>query len=767
MKRIFFLFTIALQLFSLPLVAQIPVGTFREHLSFYGCKSVAVTPEYVYAACSSGLMYVDKTDNSIGTFSKVEGLSSTIITRIHYDAGSQYLVVAYDDGNLDFIRDDRIYNLRDIKDKSITSSKRANGFLSYNGLLFIAYPFGIVSIDLSTLLVRDTWYTRSGDTLIKVNSMQVYNNEFVINSDNGIYLTSVHNSAIADFNTWQKEEEMGNAAYTASCPFNGRIYVVKAGETGDILYYKDGSGWHLSDIQENDIRALDANDSIFAISGWCFIKKFDTEENLVCETWWEPTYQWQNGQDLALEGNVVWVTDNNNGLHKILCGEWQPVEHLQGKGPYATTAYAMDYADGMLAMIPGMPSEIWGNNWVSPNFSYFEHEQWHNVYQKDNPSLANVYDLSAVAINPNNNSEIFVGTLGGGLRKYDRNKVTAVYDKSNSPLHSLDTMEGRIGGLAFDASNNLWVSCCLSSVPVAVLQPNGNWQPLALSSYVSGNNTAVTQIMVDSRNYKWIVLPRANKLLVYDDNGTISNPNDDRIASVNMNAMASIETSGINCVVEDRDGEIWIGCNLGIKVIYNPSAVFKNTLYAQNVLVKQIDYVQNLFEFEEVTCITVDDANRKWVGTVKSGAFLISENGDQQLLHFTEENSPLLSNRIYNITINRTTGEVFFATSGGLISYMGTATEGKEDYSEVTVFPNPVRETYHGIITVQGLMDHSFCKIADAAGNLVWQGYANGGELTWDGKDFYGKRPATGVYFVFASDRTGKQRNVAKILFVK
>lgn len=766
MKRIVILTILALQVFLTPLVAQIPVGTFRDHLSFYGCKSVAVTPDYVYAACHSGLMYVDKADKGTGTFSKVDGLSGTTVTRIHYDAASQYLVVAYDDGNLDFIRDDRIYNLRDIKDKSITSSKKANGFLSYNGLLYIAYPFGIVSLDMTTLLFRDTWYTQSGNTHIKVNSMQVLNDEFIINTDNGIYLTSVQNPAIADFTTWQKVEEMGDGAFTASCTFKGRIYVVKGSENSDTLYYKDMSGWHLSDIQENDIRALTSSDEHLAICGWSFVKKYDMAERLVCETWWEPTYQWQSGRDIAMDGETVWVADEHNGLHKIFC-EWWSIELIPSKGPYATTAYAMDYADGIVAMVPGMLNEVWGNGWIYPNFSYFTNEQWHNIYQKDNPSLDNIYDLTAVAINPNNSSEFFVGTFGGGLRKYDRNRISAVYDRSNSPIHTGDSMEGKIGGLAFDANNNLWVSCCYSNVPIAVLQPNGSWQPLTLSSYITGNNTAVGQILVDSHNYKWIVLPRANKLLVYDDNNTVSNPNDDHIASVNMNAMANIETSSINCVAEDRNGQIWIGCNLGIKVIYNPGTVFKNTLYAQNILIKQINYVQNLFEFEEVTCITVDNANRKWVGTAKSGVFLISENGDQQLLHFTEDNSPLLSNKIYNITINRATGEVFFATSGGLISYMGTATEGKEDYSEVTVFPNPVRETYHGVITVRGLMDRSFCKIADAAGNLVWQGYANGGELTWDGKDFYGKRPATGVYFVFSSDRTGKMKNVAKILFIK
>lgn len=274
------------------------------------------------------------------------------------------------------------------------------------------------------------------------------------------------------------------------------------------------------------------------------------------------------------------------------------------------------------------------------------------------------------------------------------------------------------------------------------------------------------QILIDSRGYKWIVQPRNNTIIVLNDNGTLSSPSDDQVTNVNMNVAANIETSSVNCIAEDKDGQIWIGCNLGIKVIFNPAGIFNGGVYPQNILIEQINYVQNLFEFEEVTAIAVDDGNRKWVGTANSGVYLISADGSEQLLHFTADDSPLLGNRISDITINRKNGEVFFATSNGLISYRGTATAGSENYRHVSVFPNPVRENYRGTIAVSGLMDHSFCKIADAAGNLVWQGYANGGEFTWDGTDFYGNRPATGVYFVFASDETGKEKNVAKILFI-
>jgi len=262
-------------------------------------------------------------------------------------------------------------------------------------------------------------------------------------------------------------------------------------------------------------------------------------------------------------------------------------------------------------------------------------------------------------------------------------------------------------------------------------------------------------------------VPQLNKLIVFYENNTLSNRTDDLIRNIDLNSYANVQTTTLTCLAEDLDGEIWIGTNQGIKVIYNPQTVFSFTVYAQNILMEVNGAAQNLLEFENITAIAVDAANRKWIGTSKAGAFLISENGTEELLHFTEKNSPLFSNQINDIVINHQNGEVYFATDRGIISYRGTASEAKEEYNEVLVFPNPVREDYQGIIAVSGLMENSFCKIADAAGQLVWQGYAEGGQLNWNGKDFYGNKPATGVYFVFSSDETGKERNVAKILFIK
>jgi ligand-binding sensor domain-containing protein len=122
----------------------------------------------------------------------------------------------------------------------------------------------------------------------------------------------------------------------------------------------------------------------------------------------------------------------------------------------------------------------------------------------------------------------------------------------------------------------------------------------------------------------------------------------------------------------------WIGSDKGIAVIYNPYNVLSGggDFDAQKIIVEEGGYAQYLLESESVTAIAIDGANRKWFGTVSSGAYLQSADGTKKILNFNTENSPLLSNNILSIAISDETGEVFFGTDKGIISYRGTATEG-------------------------------------------------------------------------------------------
>ena len=169
---------------------------------------------------------------------------------------------------------------------------------------------------------------------------------------------------------------------------------------------------------------------------------------------------------------------------------------------------------------------------------------------------------------------------------------------------------------------------------------------------------------------------------------------------------------------------------------------------------------------EKVTAIAIDGGNRKWVGTAKAGVFLFADDGLETIHHFTTDNSPLLSNNILEIEIDGKTGTVYFGTENGLISYKSTAIDGKDNYGDVYVYPNPVREDYQGEIVVTGLVGNVNVKITDINGNIVYETTAMGGQAIWDGRTFSGDRVHTGVYLIFCSNEDGSLTHITKLLVI-
>jgi len=182
-------------------------------------------------------------------------------------------------------------------------------------------------------------------------------------------------------------------------------------------------------------------------------------------------------------------------------------------------------------------------------------------------------------------------------------------------------------------------------------------------------------------------------------------------------------------------------------------------------IVQQDNFAGYLFSAEQVQCIGIDGADRKWVGT-KNGVWLISPDGQQIIYRFTTANSPLLNNDVRKITVDGTTGEVFFATVSGICSFRSTATTGGETNSNVLVFPNPVPPGYTGTIAIRGLVDNAVVKITELNGRLVYETRALGGQAVWNGKDYNGRTAATGVYLVLVSDDSRQEKIVTKIVFI-
>ena len=757
------------------LSAQTPIGSFRDHLAYNRFYSVAVADE-VYAAGESGILYFPKnkediTEADMHKWSKSDGLSDVDIAKIAYDKASGNLVISYANGNLDFIVDDRLTNVPDVKNKQLSGSKVVKRICFEDGLCYLAFNFGVVVVDLSNYLIRDTWYVNNqGDYTLY--DLAIAPDNFYMATNQGVYSIDKHSTMVADFGAWQQESALGNREYNfiaacqqkvfANCNSHEHDDNGQLSQMDSIFVLANGQWSFDPEFGTQNVRAFVVYDDVFLLVDWQNVVAYEND-------YYDFKYFYVDNllpslKSATAEGEHVWVADDENGLW-----HWNrytgSINLLTANGPHSNKAYALSCEGGTLACVPGGYNG-WAPAYFTAACNFFENEQWSyisNEFYTDSYT----HDMVNVAINPSNPNECYIASWGNGLFKLVNGQIVAHYDDSNSPLRSpLVDDAVRVSGLCYDGYGNLWVTNSFTSNILHVLKTDGTW---ATYNRIQGDVSTVAQhVFVDSRGYKWITCPRSSvqSLYVYDDNKTIDNQTDDRYRIVNMNAAAEVETSVVKCITEDKNGRIWIGTNKGVKVIYDPYRVFDGTSLPRNIIMEQGGYTSVLLEFEEVTCITVDGGNRKWIGTAKAGVFLISENGTEELLHLTSDNSVLLSNVIYDIAIDDITGEVFFSTDKGLCSYRGTATAGSEEYSNVKVFPNPVHSGYTGVIAVSGLMENSFCKIVDAAGNLIWQGYAHGGELVWDGKDFKGRRPATGVYFVFSSSKSGKEKNVAKFLFV-
>ncbi len=206
-----------------------------------------------------------------------------------------------------------------------------------------------------------------------------------------------------------------------------------------------------------------------------------------------------------------------------------------------------------------------------------------------------------------------------------------------------------------------------------------------------------------------------------------------------------------------------------LREIVSPPVMIKEKL-ASRIKVPRNDgtnAADYLLGNEKITCMAVDGANRKWIGTESSGLFLVSPDGLETIHSFNDSNSPLYSNSITSLAVHPKSGEVFIGTSKGLISFKGDAIAPEKEISELHIYPNPVRENFLGNIAIEGFSSDSEVIITDVSGGLVYKSTSLGGRVTWNGKNLNGVRVKTGVYLILATDKEGKKGVAGKVLVVK
>lgn len=767
-------------------LAQVPIGAWRDHLPYLRMIDVVEAGTRVYATTANGVFSYDAATGEVERINKTNLLSDVDIRGLAWNEPLQMLVVHYGNGNVDLIQDGSAFNLGDIKRSAILGDKAVNRVHFEGTTAYLACGFGIVVVDLERREVKETWLIGPNGGQVQVNGLAFTADSIYAATGTGLFTASRTETNLAAFTNWRKRTDMGESLadgpFQLAAAFEGRPVLSFRGPTNakdTLILLNAGNGWdRLTELygqRFNDLR-VSAAGHVLVVAMEYDCRSYGPGMQFISQYYSYGGTPMEPSRAIYSSGGFLWVADRSSGLGKAIGGDIGSV--ISPNGPLNSGAYRMDAKGGALFVASTAPSGNWGNFFSKDGVHHYADGQWRTDTPFNNPLLAGgndfggaVNDIVAVVVDPRDANHAYAGSWDDGLIEYRDRQPVGIFSDVNSSLGPV-TNDGsnkvNVGGLCYDAGGNLWITNAWSARPVSVLTRSGQWQSFTPGALLNGN-LLLADIVAASNGLKWIVRPRGNAILLFNDNGTVTDASDDQWKLINNSpGSGGLPAPDVYCVAEDRQGQVWVGTSRGIAVFYNPGDLFTDSPSdAQQILIEQDGNVQILLETEFVSCIAVDGANRKWIGTQTGGVFLVSADGREQIHHFTDINSPLPSNTINAISIDGTSGEVFFGTDRGIVSYRGEAVDGAEEATCAKVFPNPVREHYRGPVAIDGLAADSEVKITDVSGNLVFRTTSLGGQAIWNAADMSGNRVATGVYLIFASDREGLYKCNTKVLVVR
>lgn len=744
--------------------AQVGIHHWETHTPGMRVINVEVMHDKIFAATPYEVFYYNTTDNSINKLSKVNGLSDFGVGVMKYNPHNDLMFVGYTNTNIDIIDNQgNIRNISDIKDKNILGNKTINDVYFIENLAYVCCGFGIVVVDMAKNEIRDTYIIGENGTYMNINDITLYNDRLYAATSDGVYYADYHNENLADYSQWTLDRSMihDKINYTDIETFNGKLlanYSVNQ-YNKDTLFIYDGNSWDYFLKNDNSIkREIRSCDDKLILTKHYSVRILDENMNIISDF----TSDLEPYSCIFDKNrNTYWVGDRVNSLIKIKDQDTR--EYISFNGPFSNLAFEIQAKGDQLWVAPGGYSSTWAKRWIGDGVFYYTNNEWSFINNWNTAALDTISDLVCIAIDPINSSKVYVGSFHEGILEIENFELKQIYDPTNSSLgHLIGYDYVYVTGLDFDSKNNLWAANSGADNMLSVKTTNNEWH-----SYNIGNGD-ISHLMVDDNDYKW-VLQRDGSLIVFNDNNTLSNTSDDRYKIIKNTSGQGGLPELANCMAVDKNGTVWVGTNDGPALFYNTSKIFQQGVNydASRILVPRNDgsgQADYLLSGESILSIAIDDANNIWFGT-NNGAFYISNNGLTEYFHFTQDNSPLLSNTIQDITIDGE-GNVYFATDKGIISFRNTATEAQETISDVVVYPNPVRPGYDGLVGIKNLAANSLVKITTVDGSFVTHLYSEGGQAVWDCTTIDGKKVSPGVYLIFISDKNGKEKFATKILIL-
>ena len=702
-----------------PIDAQLqlgPIGTWRAHFSNESIQQV-VKGDQIYVAAANQIIQIDA-NRQTTYLNTTTGLHATGIHKIAWHPIENQLVIAYKNSRLDIIKGDQVTLIDDIQSSNLYSDKTINDLIVYNNNAYLSCNFGIVVIDLLKKEIKSTIFPNNNRQNVKVFQTIVYQNKLFALTENGIWSTT-----LVQNNSWIAENTMGVFGIKNMFVFKNQLYF---NNQQKIYAYQSNIASY--QIFTGTIEAI-AVDEERILAGIAYQNKgalIQFNNNQTNTVLVDSTVLTQP-VGILKDGNTIWVADFGKGLYeKNEQSKWTalggPLSSAYGSNAFSNHQLLMSYGANKIGI------------------SSLNEKGWSNLTQIQDLKINYV---EAVSIDPIDQSW-WMG-MENQLIHYDPNKKIVEAILPNTSTGAVKSIQQKTDGQIVLLKEGFGI----------VAKEAGKWNSYPMQTGFSSAN--LKKILVAKNDLSWIIGPKQQGILLFQkqNNQAIWRQLNTGKGSGNLPSME------VTAIAEDKDGSIWVGTDNGIAIFQ--CNTINEACDAYLPIVQSNGFNGYLFQKETIHSITIDGANRKWIGT-NNGAWLISKDGAEVLQHFTTENSPLPDNTVLSIGIEPTDGDVFFFTKNEIISYKGEATEPALTQSAIKIFPNPVAPNYNGPIVIKNLVNNALVKITDINGQLMMQTRALGGQAVWNGMDQYQRKVASGIYLIFARDDMGNEKAVGKIL---
>ena len=732
------------------------------HFSYNQIIDLSSGNDRVYVASENAVFIYNTLDGTTSNLTTVTGLSGNLISSIYYSESFDTLFIGYENGVIDVIvgNASQVLTVVDIFNKPAIppDRKRINHFEEYNGFVYIATGFGISLYDVDRLEFDDSYFIGNNGGLLDIGSTAVQEPYiYAATTDGGLRRALVANDNLIDFNNWETTQ---NGAFEKIIQVNDALYLQ---EDNTLLVSSNGLDFNvfqnfptsIKDVQSNNENitvTLGASVFIYDVTG-AQVQNYGTLESFI------PRYT-----TAILEDGTVYVGTLGSGVASFDASNPGDITRLLPNGP-------LENAHFDVAASAGSVWSVFGDYTVSYNpfplkrqgiSRYREVEGWDFIPVADFFGASNFVHI---AIDTQDPSRLYASSFNGGLVEIIDETPSILYDENNSPLAPVATTTNdvRVNGGAFDNEGNFWVANARSPLGLHRVSPSGQFTPFNTEEILAG---------VDANLDAVAITPDGNIFVGTDRRGVIAfNPDSNTFARLaGEDGAGNLPIDDIRSLAIDRNGALWIGTRLGLRVLFGPSQLFENPqVSASAIIILQDGIAQELLNDQVVTDIIVDGANNKWLATADSGVFYVTPNGQETIFHFTTDNSPLPSNTVQSIAIDPQTGSVYFGTIRGMVAFDGSSTAPAENLEEVLVYPNPVRPGFNGNVRIEGLTANTNVKITDLVGNLVYEENTTGGSIEWDTTAFGRHKVASGVYLIIITGppEEMQETTIEKVMIIR